>query len=200
LGDDWGHCMATHQDQLTRRLLLAGMIPLPLFLIGMGIAGLFAPGYSWMAQHASELSIVPGLPQTLFKLFAILWGLAFIAFGIGLMRLTGAQSMGAVCWMLFGVAMCSNGIWPMGSPMHGLYAVPLVSLIAPALSLAESERLRAMKGMWFVTVIVSLCAIFYLWLNLLRFDPQNYRGLTQRLFSSINSFWPAFVAWRVWKG
>lgn len=192
--------MTTDIDPLTRRLLMAGLIPLPLFLIGMGIAGLFAPGYSWISQHASELSIVPGLPQTLFKLFAIPWGLAFIAFGIGLMRLTGSQSAGAICWILFGIAMCSNGIWPMGSPMHGLYALPLVSLIAPTLALAESERLRAMKGMWAVTVIVSLCGIFYLWLNLLGFDPQSYRGLTQRLFSSINSFWPAFVAWRVWRG
>jgi hypothetical membrane protein len=192
--------MATDKDKLTHRLLMAGLIPLPLFIIGMGIAGLFAPGYSWMTQHASELSIVPGLPQVLFKLFAILFGLGFIAFGIGLMRFTGLRSVGAICWILFGIAMCSNGIWPMGGPMHGLYALPLVSLIAPALSLAESERLRTIKGMWAVTVIVSLCGIFYLWLNLLGFDPQGYRGLTQRLFSSINSFWPAFVAWRIWKG
>jgi hypothetical membrane protein len=192
--------MATNEDVLTRRLLLAGLIPLPLFLVGMGIAGLFAPGYSWMAQHGSELSIMPGLPQLLFKFCAIPWGLSFIAFGIGLMRLTGARSVGAICWVLFGIAMCSNGIWPMGSPMHGLYALPLVSLIAPAMALAESERLRAMKGMWAVTAVVSLCGIFYLWLNLLGMDPQAYRGLTQRLFSSINSLWPAFVAWRVWRG
>jgi hypothetical membrane protein len=191
--------MTKHDSHFADRLLLAGLVPLPLFLIGMGVAGLFAPNYSWMTQHASELSIVPGMPQTLFKLVTIPWGLSFIAFGIGLMRLTGAKSVGAICWILFGVAMCSNGIWPMGSPMHGLYALPLVSLIAPALSLAESEQLRAMKGIWGVTVIVSLCAIFYLWLNLLGFDPQSYRGLTQRLFSSINSFWPAFVAWRLWR-
>ncbi len=185
-------------DQLTRRLLLAGCIPLPLFLIGVSIAGLLAPGYQWMAQHGSELSIVPSWPQLLFKLTVIPWGLSFIAFGLGLMRLTGPRSLGAICWMLFGVAMCSNGLWPMGSPMHGLYALPLVSLIAPAMALAESERLRAMRGLWAVTAIVSLCGLFYLWLNLLGMDPQSHRGLTQRLFSSITSFWPAFVAWRIW--
>jgi Protein of unknown function (DUF998) len=191
--------MKTSADQLTSRLLMAGLIPLPLFLIGMSITGLFTQGYSWIAQHASELSIVPGLPQTLFKLVAIPFGLGFIAFGFGLMRLTRGRPVGAICWILFGIAMCSNGIWSMGSPMHGLYALPLVSLIAPALSMAESERLRTMKGMWSVTVIVSLCGVFYLWLNMLGLDPQSHRGLTQRLFSSINSFWPAFVAWRIWK-
>ena len=168
-----------------------------MFLLGTGVAGLFTPDYSWLAQHASELSIVPGLSKILFKLVAVLFGLAFIAFGVGLMRMTGARCVGAICWVLFGMAMCSNGVWPMGSPMHGLYAWPLVSLIAPALALAESEELRAMKGMWGVTVSVSLCGLFYLWLNLLGMDPQAYRGLTQRLFSSINSLWPACVAWHI---
>jgi Protein of unknown function (DUF998) len=190
----------TQDDSLTRRLILAGFIPMPLFVIGLGIAGLFAPDYHWMSQHGSELSLLNGLPQSLFKLTVIPWGLSFIAFGIGLMRMTGKRSMGAFCWVLFGIAMCSNGFWPMGNPMHGLYALPLVSLIAPAMSLAESDVLRGFKGMWFVTMLVSLCGLFYLWLNMLGFDPQAYRGLTQRLFSSINSFWPAFVAWRVWQG
>jgi Protein of unknown function (DUF998) len=192
--------MTSYEDSITRTLLLAGLIPLPLFLIGIGVAGMFAPDYHWQSQHGSELSLLVGLPLTLFKLTVIPWGLCFIAFGIGLMRMTGGHLIGAVCWILFGIAMCSNGFWPMGSPMHGLYGLPLVSLIAPAMSLAESETLRDMKGMWIITVLVSVCGIFYLWLNLLGLDPQNYHGLTQRLFSSINSFWPAFVAWRVWRG
>lgn len=34
----------------------------------------------------------------------------------------------------------------------------------------------------------------YLWLNLVGADPQGFRGLTQRVFSSINSLWPFLVA------
>jgi hypothetical membrane protein len=179
----------------TRKLLLAGLVGLPLFLLGTSIAGLFAPDYHWVSGHGSELSLVAGLASTLFKLTAIPWGLSFIAFGIGLLRLASWRSVGAVCWILFGVAMCSNGIWPMGSPMHGLYALPLVSLIAPALCMAEINQIRSIKGIWLVTVIVSIAGIFYLWLNLLGLDPQAYRGVTQRVFSSINSTWPFFIGW-----
>jgi hypothetical membrane protein len=177
----------------TRNMLLAGLIGLPLFLVGIGIAGLFAPDYRWTSGHGSELSLVPGLASTLFKATVIPWGLSFVVFGIGLLRLANWRSVGALCWILFGIAMCSNGIWPMGSPLHGLYALPLVSLIAPALCLAEIDRLRSIKGIWLVTVVVSIAGIFYLWLNLLGLDPQAYRGVTQRLFSSINSFWPFYV-------
>jgi hypothetical protein len=31
-------------------------------------------------------------------------------------------------------------------------------------------------------------------MNLNGLDPQQYRGLTQRIFSSINSLWPAVIA------
>jgi len=41
---------------------------------------------------------------------------------------------------------------------------------------------------------VSIAAVVYLWLNLVGADPQGFRGLTQRLFSSINSLWPFLVA------
>jgi hypothetical membrane protein len=175
------------------------MVPLPLFLIGIGIAGLFAPNYNWISGHGSELSLSPGTAQTVFSAVILLWGLSFVGFAIGLLQLTRWRSVGAYCWLLFGLAMCSNAIWPMGSPLHGLYSLALVSLIAPALSLAESETLQRIRGLTLVTIIVSIAGVFYLWLNLLGLDPPEYRGLTQRLFSSINSFWPAFLAFRLWR-
>jgi hypothetical protein len=45
-----------------------------------------------------------------------------------------------------------------------------------------------------VTALVSIAGIVYLWLNVVGADPEGYRGLTQRLFSSINSLWPFVVA------
>lgn len=187
-------------DPPTRLLLLCGLIPLPLFLIGIGIAGALTPGYDWTAQHASVLSVIPEAPLLLFKAVVITWGAMFVLFGVGLFRFSEWRSVGAICWILFGIAMCSNGIWPMGSPMHGLYALPLVSIIAPALAFGEIEALRRIPGMRAITVVVSLCAVFYLWLNLLGFDPQGYQGLTQRLFSSINSLWPAWIGFHALRG
>jgi hypothetical protein len=45
-----------------------------------------------------------------------------------------------------------------------------------------------------VTAVVSIASIAYLWLNVVGADPDGFRGLTQRLFSSINSLWPFLVA------
>ena len=49
----------------TRILLAAGCIPLPWFLVWTSIAGAMVPGYSALSQHASELTLLPGLPQVL---------------------------------------------------------------------------------------------------------------------------------------
>jgi hypothetical protein len=178
-----------------KSLLVAGLIPLPWFLLWSTIAGTLAPGYSAISQHASEFTLVSGLPRTLLNLAAIGSGGAFIAFAIGLWLESGRRlAIGAFCWLLFGAAMVSNGIWPMGTPLHGLYALGVANLIAPALSLLELEKLRDSKLAFYATAWVSVCGIVYLWMNLVGVDPQHLRGLTQRIFSSINSLWPAVIA------
>jgi hypothetical protein len=180
----------------TRILLAAGFIPLPWFLLWSTIAGLLTPGYDALSQHASELTLQSGVARTLLNLAAIGSGSAFIVFAVGLWLESGRKlAIGAFCWLLFGIAMVSNGLWPMGSPQHGLYALGVANLIAPALSLLESPKLRDNKLAFGVTALVSVCGVTYLWLNLAGADPQNFRGLTQRIFSSINSLWPATIAW-----
>jgi hypothetical protein len=184
-----------------RVLLAAGFLPLPWFLFWSTAAGWLAPGYSALSQHASELTLTPGAARTLLKLAAVGSGLAFIAFAIGLWLASGARiAVGAVCWLLFGVAMASNGIWPMGSPLHGLYALGLTNLIAPALSLLELRQLRDNRVAFGITVVASVAGIVYLWMNLIGIDPLSLRGLTQRIFLSINSLWPATIAFLLlWK-
>jgi hypothetical membrane protein len=179
----------------TRVLLAAGFIPLQWFLLWSTIAGLLTPGYDALSQHASELTLQSGTARNLLNVAAIGSGGAFVVFAIGLWLESGRRlAIGAFCWLLFGIAMVSNGVWPMGSPLHGLYALGVVNLIAPALSLLESPRLRDNKLAFGVTALVSVCGVIYLWLNLVGADPQNLRGLTQRVFSSINSLWPATMA------
>lgn len=179
----------------TRLLLLAGLLPLPWFLVFGSIAGALDPGYSAAAQHVSELTVKPGLSHVLVNVAALGSGLAFVLFAIGLWIEAGRTvSFGAICWAVFGVSMLSNGVWPMGSPLHGLYAVGLLNLVAPTLSLLELRGLRDRAVPFAVTVFVSLAGIAYLWLNLTGNDPEGYRGLTQRIFSSINALWPAVVA------
>jgi hypothetical protein len=78
--------------------------------------------------------------------------------------------------------------------MHGLYGVGIISLLAPTLSLIELRVLRDSSTAYFITVFVSLSTCLYLWLNFTGFDPAQAKGLTQRIFSSINSLWPAVIA------
>jgi hypothetical membrane protein len=178
-----------------RWLLTAGLIPLPWFLIWVSLAGVLSPGYDAITQHASELTKQPGLPHLLFNVSGIGVGVGFCLFSVGLWRATGkAFSFGAAAWFVFGVSMLSNGIWPMGNRLHGLYAVGIINLVAPVLSLLELRQLRDIRSAYIITVFVSVAAIVYLWLNLTGLDPEWARGLTQRLFSSTNSLWPAVIA------
>ncbi|MFZ4215227.1 hypothetical protein ACOZB2_28020, partial [Pantoea endophytica] len=67
-------------------------------------------------------------------------------------------------------------------------------IIAPALSHLELSAWTANRRANAVTAMVSIAGIVYLWLNVVGADPEGFRGLTQRLFSSINSLWPFLVA------
>jgi Zn-dependent membrane protease YugP len=94
-----------------RILLMAGLIPLPWFLIWSSLAGALATDYHALSQHASELTLRPGAPHTLLNVAAIGSGVAFIAFAIGLWLESGKRlAIGALCWLAFGIAMTSNGL------------------------------------------------------------------------------------------
>ncbi|WP_445513769.1 DUF998 domain-containing protein [Stenotrophomonas sp. 3(2025)] len=179
----------------SRILLSAGLVPLPWFLFWTSVATVFATGYNPLAQHASELLQVPTLASVSARIAAIGSGVGFVAFSIGVWRESGRRiAVGAICWMVFGVSMLTNGLWPMGHPMHGFYTIGIANIIAPAMSHIELTAWSANRRAYAVTAVVSIAGIFYLWLNLLGADPEGFRGLTQRLFSSINSLWPFLVA------
>jgi hypothetical protein len=175
--------------------LFAGFIPLPWWLIWNTVAGWLVDGYDPMAQHASEIPADNGSADSLAKLGALGSGVGFCLFAIGLWVITARRfSLGALAWFIFGASMLSNAIWPMGTPMHGLYAVGIINLIAPAISLLELRALRDDRLAYVTTCLVSFAGVLYLWMNLTGHDPVAWRGLTQRVFSSINSLWPAVIA------
>jgi hypothetical protein len=175
--------------------LIAGLVPLPWFLVWTTIGGMLLPDYSAISQHGSELLAAGGGPALCLKVAAIGSGTAFIAFGAALWERSSHKiAVGAIAWILFGLSMISNGIWPMGSPLHGLYAVGIANLVAPALTHIEVAHLLPSRRYYALTALVSAAGAFYLWLNLTGNDPTAFRGLTQRIFSSINSLWPFVVS------
>lgn len=182
------------KSRIAKSALLAGLVPLPWFLVLTALGGLMASAYSSSSQHASELLALGGIPAACLKVAAIGSGLAFIVFGVGLWVESGLRiAVGSLAWILFGLAMVTNGLWPMGNPMHGLYGLGIVNLIAPPLAHLEVAPRLNSRRYYIMTAFVSLAGILYLWINLTGNDPQSYRGLSQRLFSSINSLWPFVV-------
>ncbi len=190
--------MANIVSKTMKTMISAGVLPLPWFIIMVTIGGMFMPGYSWISQHASEMTLVPGTANVLLKIAAFGAGVFFILFALGLWHYSERKiSWGSLCWIVFGLSMVSNDIWNMGDPRHGFYAIGILNIVAPALSLAENRKLADDRIVYFTTVAVSFSGILYLWLNVTGNDPEEYRGISQRLFSSINSLWPLVVAWRV---
>ena len=119
-------------------------------------------------------------------------------FAAGLWRTSGkAIAFGALAWILFGLSMASNGLWIMGNPMHGVYGLGLIVMVAPALSTLEMNVTAEDRATYWIAGIVSFLGVFYFWLNTLGFDPMHYRGLTQRLYATITLLWPAWAAYRL---
>jgi hypothetical protein len=180
---------------LIRWAMIAGLVPLPWFLFWTALGGMLVPGYSSLSQHASELLGAGGGAAICMRINAFGSGLGFIGFALGIMMLSPQRpAIGALCYFVFGCSRISNGIWPMGSPMHGLYAIGVLNIIAPALAHIELREILHSQRAYRLTALVSFCGILYLWLNLTGNDADAYRGMTQRVFSSINSLWPFVVA------
>lgn len=157
-----------------RLLLSAGLLPLPWFLFWTSVAALFAPGYNPLAQHASELLQAPMLASICGRIAAIGSGVGFVAFAIGTWRESGRRiAVGAICWLVFGISMLTNGLWPMGHPMHGFYTIGIANIIAPAMSHIELGAWSANRRAYAVTAMVSIAGIVYLWLNVVGADPEG---------------------------
>ena len=177
-----------------RLAMILGLVPMPWFLFWTAVGGMLVPGYSALSQHASELLGAGGGAAICARINAFGSGLGFIAFALGLMRLSPQRpAIGALCYLVFGVSRISGGIWPMGGPLHGLYMVGILNIIAPALAHIELGAMVRSRRLYRLTAFVSFSGIVYLWLNLTGNDVDAYRGLTQRVFSSINSLWPFVV-------
>lgn len=183
---------------INRLLLSFGFLPAIWFLVLVTLGGSLAPRYSAIAQQASELTLTGGAPRITVDVAAIGVGIFLTIFSVGLWRASRKPiAFGALAWILFGLSMASNGIWVMGNPMHGAYGLGLIVMIAPALSMVEVRNLAEDDRTYWITGVVSFIGVFYFWLNVLGYDPVQYRGLTQRIYASVTLLWPAWAAYRL---
>lgn len=155
-------------------------LPLAAMLVPV-VASWFVPGYSSVSQHMSELELLGGTVAVITRAAAIVSGASIILFALGLLGYSRRYVFTAFASVVFGLSMISNGIFVMGSPLHGLYGIGLISILGPAFFVAESQGMgmEPRTSIWFLAA--SLLTLFYMWLLLVGLDPLQYHGLTQRL-------------------
>lgn len=182
----------------------------PLAMIAPILVGLFVADYNSVAQHMSELELRTDWIAWVVRFGAGVSGLSIMLFAVGCFLLpqentSGVDQGGGVRFsftglvaMLFGVGMVSNGVFIIGSPLHGLYGLPIFSVLVPAFFVAEYARTAAADiwPTWFTgfSLLVALLALIYMWALLVGFDPAAYRGLTQRTSTLVSFGWYAAVA------
>ncbi|MGE6331933.1 DUF998 domain-containing protein [Stenotrophomonas sp. NPDC077659] len=150
------------------------LAPLPWLLFWASVAAEFAPSYDPLAQHASELLQAPTLASICVRISAIDSGMGLVALAIGVWRVSGQRiAVGAICWMIFGVSMLTNGLWPTGHPMHGFNAIGIANMIALEMSQIGFSAWSANGRAFAVTTVMSIAGIVYLWLNLGRTPARS---------------------------
>lgn len=177
-----------------RQFLLRQSLFLPLaamlvpMLLAMGV-----PHYSSLTQHVSELQLLAHPIADLMRVAPLVCGTSILLFGIGAW-LTDPSRFGFTALTSAAAAanFISAGIFPSGSPLHGLYGIGFFIPLVPACFAAEScLGPRVLR----VPLLVAVVSMAYLWLNLSGADPV--RGLTQRLAIVVILGWYSYASYQL---
>jgi hypothetical protein len=181
------------------RLLMQQALALPvLFFVPVLVAGFLVEGYSAIGQQASEITLTEsGTAISILNSGAILSGASCLLLALGISLSHRRFYLTSIVLAVFGVSMVFNGLYPMGSLMHGLYGSGLSLMILPFVACYELKN-ESVAQMFFPVSLAAGFVIFtYSWSMLVGLDPADYRGLTQRLASIVIFGWIAFLAWQV---
>ena len=174
---------------------------LPFIWVGIILIGFATPDYSSITQHISELGNydLGAVSSILYKSGVYLVALSPLAFFVGLVIHEKKISASIILGVVYSVGMLSNAVFPMGTPLHGLYGLPIFSVVLPAIfALEYSMNDRASFFVKF-SIFVTVANLIYLWVNLVGLDPVAYRGLTQRLAIFVLNIWIAVAAYFIVK-
>jgi energy-converting hydrogenase Eha subunit A len=164
------------------KILLKQSIYLPLAAMMVPIAiSWFVPGYSSISQHLSELEMLNDPVALATRIAAIVSGTSIILFALGILSYSRRYAFSAVASAIFGLSMISNGVFVMGSPLHGLYGIGLISILSPAFFVADSFSIDIGVRTRFWLLLAAFLTLVYMWLMFAGLDPVPYRGLTQRV-------------------
>ncbi|MEM8635805.1 MAG: DUF998 domain-containing protein [Pseudomonadota bacterium] len=180
--------------KLSKQLMTIGAIA-PIAMGAPIVASFFASDYSWLSQHMSELQLRKDMFSAVVHGGAFIAGVALLAFAIGALLSGGIFT--AITTLAFGAGMMANGIFPMGSPLHGLYGIAMFLILTPPIFVGEFQT--ASEPRWFrnYSYATAIASLVYMWILLVGLDPEAYSGLTQRIGTLISFVWYAVAASRV---
>jgi hypothetical protein len=136
----------------------AYVLPL-LFFKPIITAGLLVDDYNWVGQHASEITLTDfSLAKTILNSGAILSGLSCIVLAVGIVINFQRFFISSVLLITFGLSMLSNGLFPMGNPMHGVYGIGLSLMLLPLASCYELKNVGISQRFFPITVFFVFCA------------------------------------------
>ena len=171
-------------------------IPLGAMLVPILLA-FFLPGYSSISQHISEVALLDHPIALIQRAAALITGVSIALFGAWLFLAKGSKFT-AVTAVVFGASMISNGVFVMGSPLHGLYGLGFFMVLVPAFFATEVAPVGSPLRNF--SMLVALVIMLYLWLMLSGFDPHGLRGLTQRVATLIIFGWYAVASYSLVRG
>jgi hypothetical protein len=165
-------------------------------MLALMLVGFTVHGYSSTSQQMSELGLLAGYPAAFESVLAIIVGASVIVFGLGLIgHPSGRFAFTAGTSIVFGVSMLSNGIFTMGSPLHGMYAIGFSVILTPVLFVAELHTSQQTQTTRIVSMWVAVITLLYFWATITRFDPKGFHGLTQRLSVIIMFGWFSYASY-----
>ncbi|MEM9075637.1 MAG: DUF998 domain-containing protein [Bacteroidota bacterium] len=175
----------------------AKLIPF-LFLIPITIAGLLTENYDMIKQHGSEITLTDFATAKAFLNFgAISAGISCILLALGVFLNFKRYHLSSVLLIIFGISMISNGLYPMGSPMHGLYGIGLSFMLLPFVACYELKNELISNRFFPISVFAGVVVFIYFWAMLVGLDPANYRGLTQRIACVFIFGWIAYFGFEL---
>lgn len=175
-------------ERAVRHILLrqSSFLPLAAMLVPMLLA-LGVPDYSSLTQHVSELQLVAHPVADVMRVAPVACGMSLLLFGIGAWLTDPSRfPFTALTAAAAAANFISAGIFPSGSPLHGLYGIGFFIPLVPACFAAESGLGRG------VSLLVAVMSMAYLWLNVSGLDPA--RGLTQRVALVVILGWYSFAS------
>ena len=189
--------------QKVEKFLIYQAMSLPLlWLIPIAI-GFLISDYNSISQHLSELAILKYAPPILAvtnQIIDLTIAVSITLFAIGLVFYDRNRiSFTIVLGLIYGLGMLSNSIFPMGTPLHGFYGLPIYSVIIPAIFALEYGNNLNSNIFIKVSIIATILNLVYLWANTVGLDPNGYRGLTQRLAIYVINLWYFFAAFTIYK-